>query len=251
MAVLLVLWQGAVSLGLFASAILPGPIETLVAGWDWIFGADDGLYSGTWPEAAMVTTARVFIGFVLASLAGIVIGILIGYFRPLAVSVDPVVQVLRPIPAVAWVPLAVVLFGFSPTATIFLILYGTFFPVVLNTAAGVQRSQTRFLQVGTMIGASRLQMLRHIVLPAALPSIFTGLRLGIGTAWILAIVGEMIAVRSGLGYSLLNAYTVFRYDIVIAGMVSFGVLGFLSDRLVIALEHRILRWRKGYDVASS
>ena len=101
-----------------------------------------------------------------------------------------------------------------------------------------------------MLGANRGEMLRFIVLPSAMPSIFTGLRLGIGTAWILGIVGEMVAVRSGLGYSLLNAYSVFRYDIIVAAMVSFGILGLLSDRLVVLLENRVLRWRKGYDVAS-
>jgi ABC-type nitrate/sulfonate/bicarbonate transport system permease component len=115
----------------------------------------------------------------------------------------------------------------------------------------VLRSQKSYVQVGRMMGANRFEMLRYIVLPAAMPSVFTGLRLGIGTAWILVIVGEMIAARTGLGYSLLNAYTVFRYDIVIAAMASFGILGLLSDRLVLLLEARVLRWREGYDVAST
>jgi ABC-type nitrate/sulfonate/bicarbonate transport system permease component len=245
------LWQLVSLLGLFSAAVLPSPAQVLAAWWQWLFGSGGGLYDGTWLRSALTSAGRVLQGFVIASALGVVLGIMIGYFRAVYTVLDPLVQFFRPIPAVAWVPLAAAFFGFTHNATIFLISYGAFFPIVLNSAAGVLRSQKTYIQVGRMIGANRYQMLRYIVLPAAMPSVFTGLRLGIGTAWILVIVGEMIAVRTGLGYSLLNAYTVFRYDIVIAAMASFGLLGLLSDRLVLLLERRVLRWREGYDVAST
>lgn len=242
-------WQASHMFGVLGAS-LPSPVETLNAWWEWIAKDGVGRYDGTWLENARITGTRVALGFGLAASAGVLFGILMGYFRPLLQIFDPVIQLFRPIPAVAWVPLAVVIFGFGGSATIFLIVYGAFFPIIVNTVAGVLRSEERFLRVGRMLGANRVQMLRHIVLPAAMPSIFTGLRLGIGTAWILAIVGEMVAVRSGLGYSLLNAYSVFRYDIIVAAMASFGVLGLLSDRLVVILERRVLRWREGIDVAA-
>lgn len=248
--VVLLIWQLISSLDVISGIIFPAPLDVAKAWMTWIFGSGLGRYEGTWASDAFVTGSRVFIGFGIAAVAGILLGIIMGYFRTSFVILDPVVQLFRPIPAVAWVPLAVVLFGFSRSATIFLISYGAFFPIVVNTTAGVLRSQRIYLQVGWMLGANRGEMLRFIVLPSAMPSIFTGLRLGIGTAWILGIVGEMVAVRSGLGYSLLNAYSVFRYDIIVAAMVSFGILGLLSDRLVVLLENRVLRWRKGYDVAS-
>lgn len=244
-------WQLAFSVHAFPTAIFPSPGQVAIAWFLWIFGSGNDLYAGTWLESALTSAERVVAGYGAAAALGISIGVIIGYFRLLFISVDPLIQLFRPIPAVAWVPLAVVFFGFTTAASIFLIGYGAFFPIVLNTTAGVLRSQTKYIQVGGMMGANRPQMLWYIVLPAAMPSVFTGLRLGISTAWILAIVGEMIAVRSGLGYSLLNAYTVFRYDVVIAAMLSFAILGFLSDRLVLLLEGRVMRWREGYDVASS
>jgi NitT/TauT family transport system permease protein len=248
--VILLLWQAASFLQLLPSALFPAPVDVAVAWWSWLTAEGSGRYDGTWLGDALLTGSRVLIGFAIAAVTGVILGILMGYFRLMFTVLDPLVQLFRPIPAVAWVPLSVVLFGFSQNASIFLIAYGAFFPIVVNTVAGVLRSERSFLLVGNMLGASRLQMLRYVVVPAAMPSIFTGLRLGIGTAWILAIVGEMVAVRSGLGYSLLNAYSVFRYDIIIAAMASFGILGLLSDRIVVLAERRILRWRAGYDVAS-
>jgi NitT/TauT family transport system permease protein len=223
----------------------------LQAWWTWIFGDGTGAFEGTWASDAIATGIRVWIGFAIAAGLGISLGVLIGFSQLAAQLLDPVIQLLRPMPAVAWVPLAIVFFGFSPSATIFLIVYGAFFPIVLNTAAGVSRTPRSFVAVGRMLGATRWQMLRRILYPAALPSIFTGLRLGIGIAWILGIIGELIAVRSGLGYNLMQAYSVFRYDVIIAAMASFGLLGAASDWLVLRAEKRVLSWREGYDAEKS
>lgn len=247
---IVLIWQAASSLGPQPSFVLPTPIHVLTSWVHWIFTPGPGVYDGKWLDSATATAQRVVIGFAIASVGGIVLGIVIGYFRTAFAFLDPPIQLFRPIPTVAWVPLSVVFFGFTPKASVFLIAYGSFFPIVINATAGVLRSQQVFVRVGRMLGANRLEMLWYVVLPAALPSIFTGLRLGVAVAWILAIVGEMVAAHSGLGYDLLNSYTVFRYDIVIAAMLSFAILGFLSDRLVLLLERRLLRWRVGYDVES-
>lgn len=247
---ILAAWQAAASIGVIAAGLFPGPVAVAQTWWRWIAGPGSGPFDGTWLSGVLVSTARVFVGYAIAALTGVVLGILVGYFRTLYAMIDPVIQLFRPIPSVAWVPLAVVFFGFTPTASIFLISYGAFFPIVVNTTDGVLRSQTKYVQVGAMLGATRPQMLWHIVLPAALPSVFTGLRLGVGVAWILAIVAELIAARSGLGYTLQSAYVIFRYDIVMAGMISFGLLGFVSDRLVLSLSRRVLAWREGYELGS-
>jgi NitT/TauT family transport system permease protein len=250
-AALLLVWQAASTLGILNELVIPSPSRVLLGLWKWMFDPGPGLYDGKWAASVSTTAVRVFVGFAIAAVAGVVIGILVGYFREVRAVVDPIIQLFRPVPTIAWLPLAVVFFGFTPQASIFLIGYGAFFPIVVNTSAGVLRSQRQFLMVGQMLGANRFEMLRYIVLPAALPSVFTGLRISVGLAWILSIVAEMVAVRSGLGYDLLNSYTVFRYDILIAAMISFAVLGFLSDRLILALESWMLAWRKGYELASA
>jgi ABC-type nitrate/sulfonate/bicarbonate transport system permease component len=248
--VVVVVWQVVASMELVAAGLFPGPVAVAQAWWKWIVGPPAGPFDGTWLMGVGVTAVRVFIGYAIAAAAGVSVGIFIGYFRTLFAVLDPLIQLFRPIPSVAWVPLAIVFFGFSPFASLFLIAYGSFFPIVVNTTDGVLRSQAQYIQVGAMLGATRPQMLWNVVLPAALPSVFTGLRLGVGIAWILAIVAELIAARSGLGYSLQSAYTVFRYDIVIAGMISFGLMGFISDRLVLLASRRVLAWREGYEVGA-
>jgi ABC-type nitrate/sulfonate/bicarbonate transport system permease component len=242
-AILLAGWQVAVAAGLLDKRIVPEPTTVAKALWQWIFGSSGALYQGDWLLSVGATASRVGIGFAVAAVGGIVLGILIGYFVSVRTIVDPIVQLLRPVPTLAWLPLSVVFFGFTPAAGIFLISYASFFPVVLNTIDGVVRSQRQFTLVGGMLGANRRQMLWHIVFPAALPSIFTGLRIALGLSWVMSIAAEMVAVQSGLGYALMNSYTVYRYDILIAAMISFAVLGFVSDRLVILIQSRVLKGR--------
>ena len=167
-----------------------------------------------------------------------------GWSRLFARIVDPTIQLFRPIPITAWVPFAVAIFGIYDANALFLISLGAFYPIVVNATQGARDTNPLILRAASMMGASRLAILLYVVFPSALPSIFTGLRLGMGVAWTAVIVAEMVSVKSGLGYVLWDAYYVNRMDICVATMVSIGALGFLSDRMIVRLSDFMFRWRK-------
>jgi NitT/TauT family transport system permease protein len=149
------------------------------------------------------------------------------------------------VPPVSWIPLAIIWFGIANKPAIFLVFMGSFFPVLLSTIHGVKTCDRNLLRAGAMTGGTSSMLLRHIVFPAALPSIFSGLRIAIGSAWMLTVTAEMVAVKSGVGYVLWDSYYFLRYDIVIASMASIGLLGFLSDYMIKRIAGRILRWQRG------
>jgi ABC-type nitrate/sulfonate/bicarbonate transport system permease component len=237
-------WLAAIS-NLFPSAILPAPPAVVTALVEWAFGNPaSGPYSGSMGAAIVASTQRVLFGYLIAAVLGIVIGIPAGYFRTFGRIIDPLIQLLRPIPVTAWVPLSLVFFGFGFKGAIFLIALGVFFPIVVNTIEGVRGANRMLLRVGRMLGATQLQMLAMFILPASLPAIFVGLRVGIGLAWVLVIVAELLSVKSGIGYTLIDAYSVNRYDVIISAMILLGVMGFLSDRIVVAVGNVLLRWHR-------
>ena len=202
-------------------------------------------YSGTWFLHAANSAYRVIAGFLIAAVFGVVLGSLIGWFRLVSDLLDPVIQVLRPIPITAWVPFAVIFFGIRDGSAFFLIALGAFFPIVVNTAAGVAGTPKLLVRAARMLGIRRHMLLPRVVLPSAMPFIFTGLRLGIGLAWVLVIVAEMLAVKSGLGFAMWDAYYFLRMDVIIAAMLSVGVLGFLSDLAIRLIGRWVLRWSHG------
>jgi NitT/TauT family transport system permease protein len=175
---------------------------------------------------------------------GIFVGLLIGLSRLMERVFDPTVQVLRNIPVTAWVPLALVFFGIGNPPAIFLIGLGSFFPAAINTTHGVRQINVTLYKAARMMGADDRELLRRVVLPASLPSIFAGIRLSMGIAWVLVVVAEILAVRSGLGYLLNDAYLFYRNDVVIAAMLSIGLLGFCSDRLVVLVRNVLLSWNR-------
>jgi NitT/TauT family transport system permease protein len=157
---------------------------------------------------------------------------------------DPTVQVLRNIPVTAWVPLSLVFFGIGNAPAIFLIGLGAFFPAAINTTHGVRQINVTLFKAAQMMGANERELVTRVILPGALPSVFTGIRLSMGIAWVLVVVAEILAVRSGLGYLLNDAYQFYRNDVVIAAMLSIGILGFLSDRLVVLVRDFFLEWNR-------
>jgi NitT/TauT family transport system permease protein len=151
-------------------------------------------------------------------------------------------QMLRPVPVTAWVPISMLWFGIGDKAAIYLIVLATFFPIYLNTTQGVRYVDPVTIRAGRMLGARGWRLLVYVILPAALPSIFAGLRISVGFAWMAVVVSELVAVKNGLGYVMFDAYGFLRADIVIAAMVVIGALGFTCDRLMILLERRLLGW---------
>ena len=228
------------------AGIVPTPLA-VIDGWkDWMFGAAGmGLnpYKGTWLSNVQYSGLRVVQGFVLAAVLGIPLGLMIGWSKLVSQLFDPVVQSLRPIPITAWLPFSIALFGIRDIGSIFLIFLGGFYAIVVNATQGARDVERNLVRAALMMGATRTQLLRRVVLPSAMPSIFTGLRIGLGISWTAVIVSEMVAVKSGLGYVLWDAYYVGRMDIVLADMVSIGAMGYLSDRLIVFVERRVLRWR--------
>ena len=246
-ALILVGWQSVVAAGWVPSASLPSPAAVAQAWWVWIFGPVSPLawYSGTWGLYLLMSLRRVAAGFAIAVGAGVVLGVLIGWYAAVEDLFDGVINFLRAVPMTAWVPFAVFLFGIHESAAIFLIAFGSFFPIVVNAAAGARQTPRILIRAARMLGTRPRKLLVRVVLPAALPAIFTGLRVGLGLAWVLVIVAEMLAVQGGLGYALWSAYQFSRLDLILAAIASVGSLGLASDRLVSALGGRILRWQTG------
>jgi NitT/TauT family transport system permease protein len=243
---LLVLWHLTVEHRWVAEGIIPSPAQVLRSWELWIFGAAKGglsPYSGTWLDNVLYSSKRVLQGFGLAALVAIPLGLMIGWSGLTRRLVDPTIQLLRPVPITAWLPFAIAVFGIYDASALFLIGMGAFYPIVVNTTHGVRDTNLLLLRAARMMGAGTGTVLAKVVFPSALPSIFTGMRLGIGVAWTAVIVAEMIAVKSGLGYVLWDAYYVGRMDICVATMVSVGFLGFVSDRVIVYASRILLRWR--------
>jgi NitT/TauT family transport system permease protein len=206
--------------------------------------AGSGPYSGTLFTAVQASAERVALGYAVGVILGIGIGVPAGYYRVAGKLIDPLVHLLRPIPVTAWVPLSMVFFGFGMKGAVFLIALGCFFPIVVNTIEGIRGANKTLVRVGGMLGASDSQLLRLFIFPASLPAIFVGLRIGMGIAWVLVIVAELLSVKAGIGYTLLDAYSFNRYDVVIAAMIVVGLVGFLSDRVIVAIQSVVLRWHR-------
>jgi NitT/TauT family transport system permease protein len=245
--VVIAIWQLAGTNGSLFGGVLPTPDRAWQAWKVWAFGST-GLslnpYSGTWFANLIFSAERVGKGFLAAIVVAVPVGLAIGWNRIASGALDPTVQLLRPIPITAWLPFSIAVFGIRDMGAVFLIALGAFYPIVVNTAQGARDVERNLIRAALMMGAGRWTVLRRVVLPASLPSIFTGLRIGLGIAWTAVIVAEMVAVKSGLGYVLWDAYYVGRMDVVIADMVSIGLLGLISDRVILLIERWVLTWRR-------
>lgn len=239
--VLIGAWQLAT--GGKAYSLIPPPSTVVLTAWDYAFGGiRNDTYSHTFAANALASITRVFAGFFIAMAIAIPLGIVLGRSLLARRLVDPTLQFLRPIPVTAWLPLTMILFGLGPPATIALIALGTFFPMLLNTVSGVRLVEPRLVEAAEMLGTPKAAIFARVILPAASPSIFTGIRIGLGLAWVLLVVGEMTGVPTGLGANIMDARQLSRTDLVISGMIYIGILGFLSDRAVTLIGQRVLWW---------
>ena len=240
-AALVVLWHYLVVMT--GTRLVPTPYQVGVMMWDFIFGGiHEDAFSGTIFTHLLASMQRVYGGFALAIVIGVPLGLLIGKVPLIRQMLDPTLSLLRPIPVTAWLPLSMIFFGLGPRSAVFLVFLGAFYPILLNTIFGVRSVDIRLFEAASMLGCDGSRMFRQIVLPAAMPSIFNGLRLAHGFAWILIVVGEMTGVPTGLGSVIMDGRTLSRTDLVITGMIVIGVAGFLTDRIIVAANNRILRW---------
>ena len=180
---------------------------------------------------------RVSIGFTLAVLIGVPFGLLLGWFRPAFLAFNPLIQILRPISPIAWIPIAILWFHVDDRAPIFLIFLSSLFPITVTSIAAVQNIQPVYVRAAQNFGLTRLDLFRRVIFPACLPQIITSLRISLGIAWLVVVAAEMIAVNSGLGYLIIDARNAGkRYDLVVAGMLMIGLIGLILDLLIRRLE---------------
>lgn len=238
---LLLAWHFGVVLS--ETRLIPLPSQVAVMMWDFAFGGVyDDAFSASLPIHFWVSIQRVYGGFFLAVAIAVPLGLMIGRFRFLQTMLDPTLSLLRPVPVTAWLPLSMIFFGLGPRSAIFLVFLGAFYPILLNTVFGVKSVDSKLFESAAMLGCKGSQLFRSVVLPAATPQIFNGLRLGLGFAWILIVVGEMTGVPEGLGAVIMDGRTLSRTDLVITGMIIIGITGFVSDRLIVLLNNYLLKW---------
>jgi ABC-type nitrate/sulfonate/bicarbonate transport system permease component len=195
-------------------------------------------YSHIW-----ASLRRVLIAFAVATAVGVPLGLMLGWSRRFKDYVFPVFELLRPIPALAWVPLAIVMFSGAETAVVFITFLPAFFATTLNTMLGVQSIDESHVRAASCLGANQKQIFRHVVIPGALPYIFTGLQISVGVAWFSLVAGEMIAGDFGLGYVIYTGYTLVTYPTIVIGMITLGIVGYTSSALVRLAGGVLMRWR--------
>jgi NitT/TauT family transport system permease protein len=187
---------------------------------------------------------RIAISYAMAAALGITLGLLMGRSRIIRDVVNPYVEILRPIPAVAWIPLAILLWPTEEGSIIYITFLGALFPIILNTVHGVEQTPEVLIRAAQSLGASRVCIFRHVILPGALPSICAGLAIGMGVSWFSLLAGEIISGQYGIGYFTWNAYSIINYPDIVVGMLAIGLLGTSSTALVQLLTRPALTWQR-------
>jgi NitT/TauT family transport system permease protein len=249
------LWHWLSVSGVFRPEILPSPLAVAQKWVAYLTPAEADpaaswsawLFSSEMLADAYASLRRVLIGFCIGAALALPLGLLMGADRRVNALFNPIVQFLRPIPPIAYIPLSILWFGLGDPPAVFLISIGAFFPLLINTITGVQQVDSIYIRAAQNLGAGKMTMFRRVILPAATPYILTGARIGIGTAFIVVIVAEMIAVNSGLGYRILEAREYLWSDKVIAGMITIGCLGLAIDFGVNRINAHLLRWHRGLE----
>jgi NitT/TauT family transport system permease protein len=254
-AVVIAVWQLVTTLGWVNPQVLPSPlavVEKWVAYLLPLQPYSEGsrlawFFSGELVVDSIGSMYRVLVGFVIGAGLALPLGLAMGANQRVYAWFNPLIQLLRPIPPIAYIPLSILWFGLGNPPAIFLIALGAFFPVLMNTIAGVRQVDGIYLRAARNLGAGGTTMFVRVILPAAVPYILSGVRIGIGTAFIVVIVSEMIAVNNGLGFRILEAREYFWSDKIIAGMITIGLWGLAIDVGMNRLNNYLLRWHRGLE----
>ncbi|MBC8081626.1 MAG: ABC transporter permease [Hymenobacter sp.] len=239
---LLTVWEVLARAGVLPPNLLPAPSRVLATIWQMA-------RTGELWEHLGITLWRVALGFVLGSALATVFGALTGYSRTLNQLLDPLLQGIRNIPSLAWVPLFILWMGIYETSKVVLIAVGVFFPVYLNLMSGIQGVDRKLIEVGRVYRLSGLQLVRRIFLPATLPAYFVGLRSGLGLGWMFVVAAEIMGANKGLGFLLVDGQMTGRPQTILASILLFAVLGQLTDALLSRLSHHLLRWQDTHRVS--
>ena len=235
-AVLLVAWEYASAMRLIDPVSMPR-VSLIAAAWL------KTLNGGPLLQAVLPTLGRIFAGFALAAVIAVPLGLLMGSIPLVYRLLEPATELIRPIPSSAYIPVAILFLGIDNEMKVFVIVIACLFPILLNTYGGVRGIDPVLIDTGRTFGLSRAKALWQIVLPAALPNILTGMRISLGIALIVAVVAEMIAGNSGIGYFILDMQRIFRVPEMFAGIFTLGVLGFAINFIFLKIEGRLLHWR--------
>jgi NitT/TauT family transport system permease protein len=236
LALLLLAWELAVQARIYPTILLPPPGKVLmvfVDDWEVVL------------SNAAASIGRVTVGITLSFLFAVPLGLMIGRYQLLDTMTDWSIQIFRSIPPIALIPLALLFLGIGDKPAIALIFLAGTWPLLINTIFGVRNIERTLIKVARAARASEFLVMKDIILPAALPAIFTGLRLAVGGGWLTVVTAEMIAVKSGLGYMILNAQLTFRSDLIIAGIIVIGAIGLLADQAVRRVRAHVCRWQEG------
>jgi NitT/TauT family transport system permease protein len=220
------------------SLVFPSPADVVMGTWELV-------RNGTLWDHIGASLMRVGVGFGLALCFALPLGLWMGWVDSAYRTLNPLFQILRPISPIAWIPIAILWFGIGNTSPIYLIFISSVFPMIVQTTAGVHAIEKRFLRAAQNFGVSRRTLFKQVVIPAVLPQVLVGMRIGLGVAWLVVVAAEMIALRSGLGYMIMDSRNAGnRYDLVISGMIIIGLIGLSLDATMRLLEGiRWVRWR--------
>ncbi len=227
--VLGVLWQCVTIFSGWSSAVFPGPLATAVGMWELTA-------NGTLLQHSVASLYRVTLGFYLAVLVGVPVGMVLGWWKSGQVMFNALISFLRPISPLAWIPLALLWFGIGDKPAIFLIFLASFFPLLVSTITAVNHINSLYFQVAANFNFSPLETVSKIIFPAILPELLPALRISLGVAWLVVVAAEMIAVKSGLGYLILDSRNALRMDYVMDAMIAIGLIGICLDRIVVQLN---------------
>jgi sulfonate transport system permease protein len=233
--VLILLWEAACRAGLINVTILPSPARIASA-------LAKQISKGSLQKNILMSLRRVALGYSLGAALGIALGTMMGLFKPFEKSLQFLVEILRPIPIIAWVPVLILWSGIGESSKIIVIAIGTFWSVLINVVDGIRNVDRKYIEVSALFMKSRLSVITKVVLPAASPSIFTGLRLGVSNAWISVIGAEMIAASSGLGFFISYSRELTQSANMLVGVFTIGMIGWVINWLLRVAESRLLKW---------
>jgi ABC-type nitrate/sulfonate/bicarbonate transport system permease component len=222
---------------------MPG-LTTVVTEWlskDPTYGLS--IYTPEYYLHIWTSVRRVGIAFILATMLGVPLGLFLGWSHRFREYVFPIFELLRPIPILAWVPLAIIMFTGSETPVIFLTFLASFFATALNTMLGVESIDESYSRAAYCLGANRWKVFQHVIIPGSMPYIFTGLQISVGVAWFSLVAGEMVSGQYGLGYVINTSYTMVRYPTIIIGMVTLGAVGYTTSAIVRVIGDYMMQWR--------
>jgi len=239
---LLLLWELAARLGWLSTRILPEPLAVVQAGITLAL-------SGELWQHVKVSALRALTGFAIGGGLGLLLGLLTGSFRRVEVALDTTLQMIRNIPPLALIPLVILWFGIDETAKLFLIAFGVFFALYINTFHGIRSVDPALIEMGKSYGLKGWLLYREVILPGALSSILVGVRYALGFMWVILIVAETISAQAGIGYMTMNAREFLQTDVVLLGILLYAVLGKLADVAARLLERRWLKWNTAYSAA--